>query len=398
MTADMARCKPSLSASQSGFGLYVHWPFCQAKCPYCDFNSHVRASIDQDRWCRAMLAELQHMAEGYPQHGQLKSIFFGGGTPSLMVPRVVGAIIDRAARLFDCCTEIEVTLEANPTSVESGNFQGYAQAGVNRVSLGVQSLDDAALKFLGREHSVHEAIHAIEIAQRWFQRSSFDLIYARAGQTETGWINELDQAIGLAANHISLYQLTIEPGTRFHALKHAGQLPVMDDDTQARLYEVTVERLNRSGLCAYEVSNFARAGDESRHNLGYWRYNDYVGVGPGAHGRLTIERQKFATQTARSPDQWLNNVERDGHAELSRQPLSRADMVAETIMMGLRLSEGVEYSRLERLAGPGWRDLIDIEAVGLLNMQGLLETDEFAMRATGAGRLVLDSVLAKILI
>ena len=348
--------------AEGGFALYVHWPFCKAKCPYCDFNSHVRAGVDHERWRRALLAELDHFAALTPGH-RLDSIFFGGGTPSLMAPATVAAVIDSAVRHWRPAPGIEITLEANPTSVEAERFRGFRAAGVNRVSLGVQALDDADLRFLGREHSVAEALAAVELAAANFPRHSFDLIYARPGQTMTAWEAELRRALDLAAGHLSLYQLTIEPGTRFHAMVEQGRLVPLDEDVQAALYEQTQALLGAAGLPAYEISNHARPGQESRHNLVYWRYGDYVGIGPGAHGRLTLDGTRLATRTLRVPERWLAAVESDGNGEEPREQVDAGPQLVEALMMGLRLTEGIPLARLERIGGRSWRDGID--AAGL---------------------------------
>ena len=319
----------------ASLALYIHWPFCVSKCPYCDFNSHVRETIDQDAWRSALLADLAHEAK-LSQGATLTSIFFGGGTPSLMPPATVAALIDAAAAHWDLAPDIEITLEANPSSVEAARFADLGKAGVNRVSLGLQSLDDKALKFLGRAHDVAEGLAALDTAQKVFARTSFDLIYALPGQSDTDWTKELTRALGFGTNHLSLYQLTIEPGTQFASLARRGQLGEASPDDGARLYELTQKLCEDAGLPAYEISNHARPGEESRHNLTYWRYQDYAGIGPGAHGRRTGQ----ATIRHKKPENWLSAVERNGHGLQSEEALAPADQHAERLMMGLRLSEG----------------------------------------------------------
>ncbi|MFO1062097.1 MAG: radical SAM family heme chaperone HemW [Dongiaceae bacterium] len=381
---------------EGGFALYVHWPFCLAKCPYCDFNSHVRDAIDQPRWRAALLAELDHYAAETPGR-RLDSIFFGGGTPSLMDPETVAAVIARATRHWPAAAGLEATLEANPTSVEAGRFAAYGAAGVNRVSLGVQALDDRALARLGRRHSAAEARAAIAVAQRHFARSSFDLIYARPGQDLAGWLAELDEALDLAAEHLSLYQLTIEPGTVFEGAARRGELVLPGEDDAALLYEATQERLERAGLPAYEISNHARPGAACRHNLVYWRYGDYVGIGPGAHGRLTLGGARLATRQHRAPEAWLAAVERAGHATRQREPVPEDAQVAEWLMMGLRLAEGVGEARSMRLFGRGLDALVPAARRAPLVEAGYLESDATGLRATPAGRQRLDAVLRALL-
>jgi putative oxygen-independent coproporphyrinogen III oxidase len=383
-------------SSDRGFGLYVHWPFCLSKCPYCDFNSHVREKIDQARWRRALLAELDHAAKE-TAGGRLTSIFFGGGTPSLMAPETLAAVIEGAGKHWRFAREIEITLEANPTSVEAGRFAAFRAAGINRVSLGVQALNDEALKFLGRQHSAAEALEALTIARRHFPRWSFDLIYARPGQDTSAWRTELTRALAEGAEHLSLYQLTIEEGTAFHGAERRGELEVPGETQAARLYEMTQEILNTAGMPAYEISNHARPGAESRHNLTYWRYEDYAGVGPGAHGRLTLEGSKFATRQHRAPEAWLAAVEKDGHATRTHRPLSRADRFAELMMMGLRLSEGVTRTAVRRETGQEIEDLLPAHELGALTEGGFLEIDARGVRASTAGRIRLNAVLARLL-
>ena len=382
----------SVEAPDGGFGVYVHWPFCLAKCPYCDFNSHVVRHVDQARWAKALRAELRHMRT---LSGPLpvRSVFFGGGTPSLMAPATVAAVLDEIAGLWPLEPEVEVSLEANPTSVEAENFKGYAAAGVNRLSLGVQSLNDADLKGLGRLHSAEEARGAIRLARAHFERMSFDLIYARPGQTLEGWREELDEAIALAADHLSLYQLTIEEGTPFEALHARGSLTLPAEDLAADFYALTGEVCGAAGLLPYEVSNHARPGAECRHNLVYWRYGLYAGIGPGAHGRLLLEGRRHATTTLRQPGAWLEAVERNGHGIEALEEISDRQAAEELVMMGLRLDEGVPQARFEALNGAPF----DRSRLGALVADGLLEVEGGRLRATSDGRLVLNGVLGALL-
>jgi putative oxygen-independent coproporphyrinogen III oxidase len=382
--------------TQEPIALYVHWPFCRAKCPYCDFNSHVRPVVDQARWRRALLAELDHFAAELGPR-LLTSIFFGGGTPSLMPAETVAAVIDRAVRHFPADPAIEITLEANPTSVEAERFRGYRAAGVNRVSLGVQALDDAALRALGREHDVAEARRALDLASATFPRYSLDLIYARPGQTLGAWEAELARALTLAGDHLSLYQLTIEPGTVFHARARAGTLKPMPDQRQARLFELTQAMTAAAGFEAYEISNHARPGGECRHNLTYWRYLPYIGIGPGAFGRLPGGRGRLGTATLRVPEGWLEAVELAGHGELERERLTPADLVIESLLTGLRLAEGVPTARLAALAAD-WRRLIDERTLATLGEAGWLAADESRLRLTDRGRLYLDAILRELVL
>jgi putative oxygen-independent coproporphyrinogen III oxidase len=381
-------------AAEPGFGVYVHWPFCAQKCPYCDFNSHVRfRGWDEDRFRAAFLAELEHVAR-LTGPRVVDSVFVGGGTPSLMQPATAAAILDRIAGLWTLAAGAEITLEANPGSVEAGRFAGYRTAGVNRVSLGVQSLRDEELKKLGRVHSVAEARTAIAIAAATFDRFSFDLIYARPHQTAHAWRAELGEALALAGRHLSLYQLTIEPETPFAALHAAGRLAIPDADAAGALYELTQEMTEAAGLPAYEISNHAAPGEESRHNLLYWRYGEYAGVGPGAHGRLVVEGRRLATVTERTPEAWAAQVEAQGHGFSEVSPLRPAETVDEALLMGLRLREGVDLKRVAALGAvrPAART-VD-EFVGL----GLLERSEGSdrLRATFRGRFVLDAIVARL--
>ncbi len=379
----------------TGFGVYIHWPFCSAKCPYCDFNVHVRADVDQIRWRAALLADCAHVAR-LTKGQRVTSIFFGGGTPSLMPAHTVGAVIDAAARHWSFAEDVEITLEANPTSVEAGRFRDYRAAGVNRISIGVQSLDDEALAFLGREHSAAEARAALALGAAIFERLSFDLIYARPGQGETDWLAELDAALALAAGHLSLYQLSLEPGTPFHAAWRAGRLRPVEPELAAALYEATEARCAAAGLSAYEVSNYARPGHESRHNLAYWRYHDYAGIGPGAHGRLTLEGARLATRQLRGPEAWLAAVETEGHGTEAAEPLDAGEAWAEALIMGLRLKEGIDRADFAHRMGASLEAATDAAALGRLVAQGYLVDDGARLRASPAGRLVLDRLLVEL--
>ncbi len=382
--------------TKPGFGIYVHWPFCLKKCPYCDFNSHVRAEIDEARWRGALLAELDHYAD-LTGPRTVGSIFFGGGTPSLMAPETAGAVIDRIARNWSLDTDAEVTLEANPTSVEAGRFAGFRAAGINRASLGIQALNDRDLRFLGRAHSSHEARVAIETAARHFERRSFDLIYARPGQTLEAWAAELDQALDLAGGHLSVYQLTIEPGTSFHTAHARGDFILPDDDLAGSLYELTQERLAAAGMPSYEISNHARPGEESRHNLTYWRYGDYVGVGPGAHGRLTLDGVKHATRQRKAPETWLESVECHGHGTEERTALDAEARFEEMLMMGLRLGEGIPRQRFLAETGRPLEALIEPTALARLVEGGFVTLNAERLAATPAGLQRLNAVLAALI-
>ena len=377
--------------TDSPFGVYVHWPFCLSKCPYCDFNSHVRrASIDEGRFVRAFAAEIAATAARTPGRN-VATIFFGGGTPSLMQPATVGAILEAIARHWTIAPGLEVTLEANPTSVEAERFRGYRAAGVNRVSLGVQSLDDRVLAELGRTHTAREALDAVGVARSVFERYSFDLIYARPRQTPQEWARELRLALAQAGEHLSLYQLTIEPDTPFAALHAAGKLKTPNDDTARDLYDATLEICAAHGLPAYEISNHARPGGECRHNLIYWRASEYAGIGPGAHGRLDIGGTRRATATEKSPEAWLARVEAQGHGLVTDDALTREETADEFLLMGLRLAEGIDLARFAALAG---RPLDPIR-IATLCEHGLVETtSEGRLRVTLPGFPVLDAVVA----
>lgn len=375
--------------------VYIHWPFCRSKCPYCDFNSHVRESVDAARWTRALLTDLARQAELVPER-EVGSVFFGGGTPSLMPPETVAAVLEGVGSRRVMMPNVEITLEANPNSAEADRFRALAAAGVNRLSLGVQALDPAALRFLGRRHDRAEAIAAIELARATFSRFSFDLIYARPGQTVPAWRNELDEALTLAGEHLSLYQLTIEPGTAFATLARCGELELPEEEIAVALFEMTQERLAARGLPAYEISNHARPGAECRHNLAYWRYQDYVGIGPGAHGRLTGAGGKIATRQHRLPEKWLAAVEATGTGIEETATIDREIAVEEMLMMGLRLVEGVPRARLERVAGQSAETLFGRKLARLVE-GGFLTLDQLRLAATAAGRQRLNSVLGALL-
>ncbi|MBR0660272.1 radical SAM family heme chaperone HemW [Neoroseomonas oryzicola] len=377
--------------------LYIHWPFCAAKCPYCDFNSHVRDRVDEARFGAALRRELAHEAARVGRR-PLASIFFGGGTPSLMSPDTAAALIEDARRLFDPAPDMEVTLEANPTSVETSRLAAFRDAGVNRASLGVQSLDEAALRFLGRRHDVGQAIAALEAARGIFPRLSFDLIYARPGQAEAAWRAELRQALALAADHLSLYQLTIEPGTQFATLHGRGDFVLPEGDDAARLYFATAEEAARFGLRSYEVSNYAKPGAESRHNLAYWRYGDYLGIGAGAHQRVLLDGRMIATRRHRAPEEWAARVERDGHAAVEEEALAPADRAREALLMGLRLAEGIDPARIEARSGVPFAEAVDPAMLAaLLDEDYLAWTEAGRLRATEEGILRLDALLPVLL-
>jgi oxygen-independent coproporphyrinogen-3 oxidase len=369
--------------------LYVHWPFCVSKCPYCDFNSHVRAEIDQQQWREALLGDLAHEAELLPER-RLTSIFFGGGTPSLMDPATVEAVIDAAVGHWQPATDIEITLEANPNSVEADRFADLSHAGINRLSLGLQSFDDAALAFLGRAHSAREGWRALEIAQKRFRRVSFDLIYALPGDREASWSTTLAQALSLGTSHVSLYQLTIEPGTCFASMVGKGAFEPLDAEAAAALYEQTHELTSAAGLPAYEISNHARAGRESRHNLTYWRYGDYAGIGPGAHGR----RLGMRTVRHKKPENFLRSLERNGHGIAEEAPLSPVEAADEALVMGLRLREGVDVEAIaQRFGVPA---IVDWERAERLVGSGHLLRDGTRLTLPLSGRLLLDHLLGEI--
>ncbi len=375
-----------------GFGLYVHWPFCQAKCPYCDFNSHVVSQIDQSAWVTAYQSELRRMGELLPDR-LLNSIFFGGGTPSLMHPDTVAAVIEAARENWTFANDIEISLEANPGSVEAGRFAGYRDAGVNRISMGIQALNDDDLRRLGRIHTVDEARTAFDVARNCFDRVSFDLIYARQGQTLEAWKAELSEALSMAIDHLSLYQLTIEDGTAFGDRYARGKLrDLPTDDNAADMYLATQDICDAYGLPGYEISNHARPGAESRHNQIYWRYGDYVGVGPGAHGRITLNGQRYATEAPRAPGAWLDAVKK-GRGLLPFEILKPEDQVVEHMMMGMRLFEGLDLERHEALAGKP----LSVKKIQELTDWGMIVVDGAHLRATSQGRAVLNAVLRELL-
>lgn len=377
----------------SGFGLYVHWPFCAAKCPYCDFNSHVRVAVEEEAWVAAILREMAYVAEAQgDSRPALQTVFFGGGTPSLMQGASVGRILDQAHRLWPFANDVEITLEANPASADAARFADYRAAGVNRVSLGIQALNDADLKFLGRLHNLAEAKAALALARKTFDRVSLDLIYARPHQTPAQWQAELTEAIAIGTEHLSLYQLTIEPMTPFAILHQKGSLVVPDDDNAAALFDVTQEITAAAGLPAYEVSNHAKPGAEARHNLIYWRYGSYAGVGPGAHGRLNLGGNIIATVTERLPERWLRKVEAGGHGFTEWSAVVPEDAAREHLLMNLRLAEGLDLAAYRERWGiaPSPTRIAELEAQGLLSTQGGM------LAATSRGRLVLNALIGEL--
>lgn len=393
----MTAANPALSAP-SDLALYVHWPFCKSKCPYCDFNSHVRDSVNHAAWAAAFVRELKHY-RALTGPREIKSVFFGGGTPSLMETSTAATVIETIDALWGLPQGTEITLEANPTSVEAGKLHDFKNAGVNRVSLGVQALRDADLKKLGREHSVKDALAALDTAARIFTRSSFDLIYAREGQTPAMWRDELREALSLAQGHLSMYQLTIEEGTQFHTLFQRGDITIPDEDAGAAMYEITQELTAAAGLPAYEISNHARLGDESRHNLMYWRYRDYAGIGPGAHGRLTLQGagggyRKMATRAHRAPEAWLQRVQAQGHGAHPFDEIDAAMRAREALMMGLRLTEGMDTRVIEKETGLARGEYIDMAHAAQLRDGGFLEYDAQGITATAAGRQRLNGLLS----
>lgn len=379
------------------FGIYLHWPFCLSKCPYCDFNSHVADSIDQTAWRRALLAELDHFAAEIPGR-RVTSIFFGGGTPSLMEPATTAALLDRIANHWHLADDVEITLEANPGTIDAARFRDFHAAGINRLSMGLQALDDASLRFLGRRHDLAGAVHAVDLARDIFPRISFDLIYARPDQTPEAWDRELQRAIAMAADHLSLYQLTIEEGTAFHPAHQRGDFVLPDEDAAARMFELTQERCEAAGLPAYEISNHARPGAECRHNLLYWQGDDYLGIGPGAHGRQTDEEGTvWALRQFRAPERWRQEVRQHGHGIQERTPLSPEERGEELILMGLRLREGLALDDFARRCAKPLEDVVDSQALALLRREGFLSPDSRRLQATPAGRLLLNAVIARLL-
>lgn len=375
----------------SSFGLYVHWPFCAAKCPYCDFNSHVRVVVEEEAWVEAILREMAYVATAQGNaRPVLSTVFFGGGTPSLMQGASVGRILDEAKRLWPWANDVEITLEANPASADAARFADYRAAGVNRVSLGIQALNDADLKFLGRLHNLAEAKAALALAQKTFERVSLDLIYARPGQTLAAWQAELTEALSFGTEHLSLYQLTIEAQTPFALLQHKGTLVIPDEDHAVALYDLTQEMTVAAGIPAYEVSNHARPGAETRHNLIYWHYGEYAGVGPGAHGRLHLGGQHVATVTERLPERWLRQVSAQGHGFSEWREVPSADAAREHLLMNLRLIEGIDLAAYRRR----WGTTPSPQRIADLEQQGLLARDGDYLRATPRGMLVLNAVIA----
>ena len=394
----MADSAPAAAAdlpAPEDLALYIHWPFCLSKCPYCDFNSHAAGSIDQAGWRRALLSELDSAAAALPGR-RVTSVFFGGGTPSLMAPGTAAALLDRAARRWRLAADAEITLEANPTSAETATLADMAAAGINRVSIGVQALDDSALRFLGRGHDAAEALTAVAAARRLFPRYSFDLIYGRPGQGAAAWRRELAAALDHAGDHLSVYQLTIERGTPFFAARRRGDFAMPGEDAQAALYDATQEVLEAAGMPAYEISNHARRGGECRHNLAYWRGCDYAGIGPGAHGRVSADGALWATETWPRPERWLEAVGRRGHGLRRRERLGAAERLDELLLMGLRLADGVARADFVRRIGAAPEDALDPGRLAALTGAGLLALDRAGLRATAAGRRRLDSVVARL--
>ena len=387
---------PSHAIPPEPLALYIHWPFCLSRCPYCDFNAHVREAIPQQRFRQALRRELAWEAERLGRR-PLRSVFFGGGTPSTMEPDTAALLLEDARALFDIPADLEVTLEANPTSVETGRLAALRDAGVNRVSLGVQSLEPDALAMLGRQHSADQAVAALEAARRLFPRISFDLIYARPGQTVPAWRDEVRRALTLAADHLSLYQLTVEPGTKFEALHRRGELVLPDEDTGAALYDATREEAARFGLLPYEISNYARPGAESRHNLQYWRYGDYAGIGPGAHGRITLDGRLRATRRHRAPEIWADRVEAAGHGATGETALADEDIGREMLLMGLRLMEGVSERRFRARTGRALETALDPAAVRRAGEGGYVVWRDGRLTATWEGRRRLDALLPYLL-
>jgi putative oxygen-independent coproporphyrinogen III oxidase len=384
------------AAAEQALAVYVHWPFCKFKCPYCDFNSHVREKISHDDWRAAYVREMQHYRT-LTGPRQIQSVFFGGGTPSLMEPQTAALVIQTIADLWGLPQGTEVTLEANPTSVEADKLRAFKLAGINRVSLGVQALKDADLQTLGRQHSAAEALAAVKMAAEIFERYSFDLIYARPAQSVEDWRAELTAALPYARGHMSLYQLTIEEGTQYHTLYKRGDLKIPDEETAARMYELTQDMMDAAGMPAYEVSNHARFGDESRHNLVYWRYGDYAGIGPGAHGRLTLNGVKQATRAHRAPELWLERVRESGHGAHDFEAVDFAERGREALMMGLRLAEGVPLSRIEAETGKSFSEFINLAQARILEDEGLLTLAHGTVAATPQGRQKLNAVLSFLL-
>lgn len=382
----------------NSISVYVHWPFCLAKCPYCDFNSHVRETVDEGKMAAAMTAEIDYYA-GLVGARSVKSIFFGGGTPSLMSATTVDNVINRLSKRFSIDNDIEITLEANPTSVEAGKFDDFSKAGVNRVSLGIQALNTKDLIALGREHSLKEAFEAIELSQKYFKRSNFDLIYARMGQSVSDWQKELHQALKIANGHLSLYQLTIEPGTPFYGQLRSGKIIIPNEDTSAEMYDLTNQICESAGYEIYEISNYAKVGQQSKHNLTYWKYLDYIGIGAGAHGRITLAGQTYATMQYKKPETWLKAVQMNGHATKVKENLSQKAMAEEMIMMGLRLTDGIAYTDFKNRLGTDIEKFIAMDSLVSLKSQGFVSVkNQDRLRLTEKGRPLLNQILGQILV
>ena len=382
----------------NSISVYVHWPFCLAKCPYCDFNSHVRETVDEGKMAAAMTAEIDYYA-GLVGARSVKSIFFGGGTPSLMSATTVDTVINRLSKRFSIDNDIEITLEANPTSVEAGKFDDFSKAGVNRVSLGIQALNTKDLIALGREHSLKEAFEAIELSQKYFKRSNFDLIYARMGQSVSDWQKELHQALKIANGHLSLYQLTIEPGTPFYGQLRSGKIIIPNEDTSAEMYDLTNQICESAGYEIYELSNYAKVGQQSKHNLTYWKYLDYIGIGAGAHGRITLAGQTYATMQYKKPETWLKAVQMNGHATKVKENLSQKAMAEEMIMMGLRLTDGIAYTDFKNRLGTDIEKFIAMDSLVSLKSQGFVSVkNQDRLRLTEKGRPLLNQILGQILV
>jgi oxygen-independent coproporphyrinogen-3 oxidase len=382
----------------NSISVYVHWPFCLAKCPYCDFNSHVRETVDEGKMAAAMTTEIDYHARLVGARS-VKSIFFGGGTPSLMSATTVDTVINRLSKRFSIDNDIEITLEANPTSVEAGKFDDFSKAGVNRVSLGIQALNTKDLIALGRKHSLKEAFEAIELSQKYFKRSNFDLIYARMGQSVSDWQKELHQALKIANGHLSLYQLTIEPGTPFYGQLHSGKIIIPNEDTSAEMYDLTNQICESAGYEIYEISNYAKVGQQSKHNLTYWKYLDYIGIGAGAHGRITLAGQTYATMQYKKPETWLKAVQMNGHATKVKEKLSQKAMAEEMIMMGLRLTDGIAYTDFKNRLGTDIEKFIAIDSLVSLKSQGFVSVkNRDRLRLTEKGRPLLNQILGQILV
>ena len=379
------------------FGVYIHWPFCLSKCPYCDFNSHVSDHIDQESWRQAYQKEIEYTASMVPDH-IVTSIYFGGGTPSLMEPKTVEYILEQVSKNWRHANNVEITLEANPTSIEQQKFQDFREAGINRVSVGVQALNDKDLKFLGRQHSSTEAKKALEVAYNTFDRVSFDLIYARPDQTKTEWEKELHEALSLAkAGHLSLYQLTIEPGTAFETMYQRKEFSIPNDELGGELYEMTGDICAKYGLENYEISNYAQKGEESRHNLTYWQYEDYAGIGPGAHGRLTVNNEKLAMRTHRAPKIWLENVSKNKHAYHPFTKIDQQERTIECLLMGLRTEEGIPLKKLEKEGGDKWDVVLDKKKLEELRRAGYISQTQDSLKLSNQGRQRLNKVLEQII-